>query len=68
VRRALALVLLASGLTLLGVPEGGIAVVLVTVVVAGSLLWMWLRRVHGFPATYRLGRRLDRPEPVGEPR
>ena len=50
VRRALAVVLIASGLKLLGVPNLYTAVVLVVVSLGGSLLWMHLRRRHGFPA------------------
>ncbi len=50
VRRALAFVLLASGLKLLDVPNAPTAVVLLAVLFLGSLLWMSIRRRHGFPA------------------
>jgi uncharacterized membrane protein YfcA len=60
VRRALALVLLASGMKLLDASNAVTIVVLVAVVVVGSALWMAVRRAHGFPATYRVGRRLRR--------
>jgi len=50
VRRALALVLAASGLKLLEVPNLAIALVLVALVVLGSLAWMQIRRRHGLPA------------------
>jgi hypothetical protein len=53
VRRALALVLLASGLKLLGLPDLGMLVTLGLVVVAGPLLWMWARSRHGLPARPR---------------
>jgi uncharacterized membrane protein YfcA len=50
VRRALALVLLASGLKLVGLGLEAMAVILAVVVVAGSLGWMAVRRAHGFTA------------------
>jgi hypothetical protein len=50
VRRALALVLLASGLKLLGVSNAVTGILLATVVVGGSLAWMAVRRSHGFAA------------------
>jgi uncharacterized membrane protein YfcA len=50
IRRALALVLLASGLKLLGVTTNVTAVVLVACVVLGPLAWMGARRRHGLPA------------------
>jgi uncharacterized protein len=53
VRRALAIVLVASGLRLLGVPNAVSAVVVAILVVAGPLLWMTVRRRHGFPALSR---------------
>ncbi len=61
VRRALAFVLLASALKLLGVPnqETGIAL-LVTLLVA-PVLWMLVRRHYGYPA---LARRHRPPEPA----
>ncbi|WP_448624327.1 sulfite exporter TauE/SafE family protein [Geodermatophilus sp. URMC 64] len=66
VRRALAVVLLASGLKLLGVPTGLVLVIVGTAVVAGTLAWAWLRgrlgepprpwqrRLRGGPARTRL--------------
>ena len=47
IRRALALVLLASGLKLLGVPTTITAAVLVASLVLGPLGWMGARRRHG---------------------
>ncbi len=49
VRRALALVLLASGLKLLGLPDLAMVSVLAAVVVVGPLLWMSARTRHGLP-------------------
>jgi uncharacterized membrane protein YfcA len=54
VRRALTLVLLASGLKLLGLPDVGRVVVLGAVVVLGPLLWMWARVRHGLPRSPHL--------------
>jgi len=56
VRRALALVLLASGLKLLGMSTIGLALVLLAVVVVGPLVWMSVRRRHGLPSLARLER------------
>lgn len=50
VRRALAFVLLASALKLLGVSNQVTGMVLVTSLVVAPLLWMAVRRRHGFPA------------------
>jgi uncharacterized protein len=50
VRRALALVLLASGLKMLGVPDIALGIVLAVAIVVGPLLWMWARVRHGRPA------------------
>lgn len=50
VRRALALVLLASGLKLLGLPDAAMLVTLGLVVIGGPLLWMWARTRNGLPA------------------
>ncbi len=50
VRRALAFVLLASALKLLGLPNVETGVVLAVVLVVAPLLWMAVRRRHGFPA------------------
>jgi uncharacterized membrane protein YfcA len=51
VRRALALVLLASGLKLLGAGTTLTGALLAAVVVCGSLAWMAVRRAHGFTPT-----------------
>ena len=56
VRRALAVVLVASGLKLLETPTGTTAWALTALVVGGSLGWMGLRVHHGFPALARLER------------
>jgi uncharacterized protein len=49
VRRALAVVLFASGLKLLGVPTGLVLVVVGAAVIGGSLTWAWLRTRLGEP-------------------
>jgi uncharacterized membrane protein YfcA len=54
VRRVLALVLLASALKLLGVPDLGMVIVLAGVVVIGPPLWMLARSRHGLPARPRI--------------
>ncbi|MEV6284936.1 sulfite exporter TauE/SafE family protein [Kribbella sp. NPDC051770] len=53
VRRALAFVLLASALKLLGVPNVETGVVLVAVLLVAPPVWMLIRRRHGFPMTVR---------------
>jgi uncharacterized protein len=60
IRRALALVLFASGMKMLGVPDVPLGITLVVVVVVGPLLWMWARVRHGEPALARNGRRMKR--------
>ncbi len=50
VRRTLAFVLLASALKLLDVPTTSTAVVLLASLVVAPLMWMLVRRHHGFPA------------------
>ena len=50
VRRALALVLTASALKLLGAGNVQLLVSLVGATVAGPLVWRWVRTVHGLPA------------------
>jgi uncharacterized membrane protein YfcA len=77
VRRALALVLLASALKLLGLPDLAMAGVLGAVVVIGPLLWMVARARHGLPARSRIlgharsrgraGRAPDPPHRPGDP-
>ena len=49
-RRALAFVLLASGLKLLDMPNVPTVLILISFAVGGSLLWMQIRRRRGFPA------------------
>jgi uncharacterized protein len=50
IRRALAFVLLASALKLLGATTTVTAVVLAALLVLAGPIWMALRRAHGFPA------------------
>ncbi len=50
VRRALAFVLLASALKLLGVPNVETGIALVVIALVAPLVWMVVRRRHGFPA------------------
>jgi uncharacterized membrane protein YfcA len=57
VRRALAFVLLASALKLLNISNGDTALILGLVLVFAPLLWMLVRRRHGFPALASWGRR-----------
>lgn len=53
IRRALALVLLASSLKLLHAPNEVVGVAVVAALVAGTLGWMLLRRLSGLPALDR---------------
>jgi uncharacterized protein len=55
VRRALAFVLLASALKLLNVSTVNTGIVLALVAVIAPVLWMLVRRHHGFPALARKG-------------
>ncbi|MFH5824404.1 sulfite exporter TauE/SafE family protein [Georgenia sp. AZ-5] len=50
IRRALAFVLLASALKMLGVGNGATAGALLLALLLGPSLWMVVRRRHGFPA------------------
>ena len=50
VRRALAFVLLASSLKLLDVPNTATGIVLILVAIFAPMVWMLVRRRHGFPA------------------
>jgi hypothetical protein len=50
IRRALAFVLLASALKMLHVPNVPAAVILLVLLVTAPVLWMYIRRRHGFPA------------------
>jgi len=47
VRRALAVVMLSSGVKLLGVPTGWVAVAAAAAIVVGGGGWAWLRMQHG---------------------
>ena len=68
-RRALALITLASALKLLEVPNGWTATILIAVLLVAPPLWMVVRRRNGLPA---LGRRVGKPpertgaDPPGE--
>jgi uncharacterized membrane protein YfcA len=53
IRRALAFVLLASGLKLIGLSTVALAWVLVGIAVGGSVVWMWVRATHGLPPLAR---------------
>lgn len=66
VRRALALVLLASGLKLLDVPDVAMVTVLAVVVVIGPLLWMAARARHGLPPRPRIVQEALRRRPPAE--
>ncbi len=75
VRRALAFVLLASALKLLGVPNAETGIALVVLALVAPLVWMVVRRRNGFPAlaSRRSTRRpaaapdpVDLDHPVGE--
>ena len=57
IRRAIAIVLLASGLKLLGVPTPVTALVLVGSIVLGPVIWMMIRRWNGLPMLWRTERR-----------
>jgi uncharacterized protein len=59
VRRALAFVLLASALKLLDVSTLHTGFILMGVLIVAPLLWMAVRRRHGFPALARRGGRDD---------
>jgi uncharacterized protein (TIGR03382 family) len=50
VRRALAFVLLASALKLLNVPNAATGIALLLVLLVAPVVWMLVRRRHGFPA------------------
>jgi uncharacterized protein len=60
VRRALAFVLLASALKLLNISNTDTALILGLVLVFAPLLWMLVRRHHGFPALVSRRRRTTR--------
>jgi len=56
VRRALAFVLLASALKLLNVSTSTTGIVLLVVLLVAPLVWMLVRRKHGFPALASRGK------------
>jgi uncharacterized membrane protein YfcA len=60
VRRALAFVLLASALKLLNFSTGTTGVILALVLIFAPVLWMLVRRRHGFPALRRTHRKPSR--------
>ena len=65
IRRALAFVLLASALKLLGASSALTGVLLALTLVAAPLVWMLARRRHGFPAVARRESVEEKaPEPV----
>ncbi len=66
IRRALAFVLLASALKLLGVDSVVTGVLLVVVAGLAGPTWMLLRRANGFAALPR-NERIDDPEPAATP-
>lgn len=57
VRRALAFVLLASALKLFNISTATTGIILLLVLLFAPVLWMLVRRRHGFPALARGGRR-----------
>ncbi len=57
IRRALSLVLVASGLKLVGVPTATLGILLVAFLVVAPLVWAGLRRRNGLPALARSERR-----------
>ena len=67
VRRALAVVLLASGVKLLGAPTGMVAVAVAAALVGGTAAWGWVRVRHGLaPLAIQQRRRRARQDPGGE--
>jgi uncharacterized membrane protein YfcA len=53
IRRALAFVLFASALKLFNVPNGPTAIILLSSLLVAPVMWMVVRRRHGFPALAR---------------
>ncbi len=64
IRQALSIVLLASALKLLGVPNMFVLYGVFAAIVAGALGWMALRRYYGLPAIARRPRTSPTPEPA----
>lgn len=60
IRRALAVVLLASGLKLLGVSNELTGIFLIIALVGAPVVWMYVRTRHGFPALASVERRRER--------
>ena len=60
-RRALAFVLLASALKLLDFSTVATGIILGVVLLLAPVLWMLVRRYHGFPALARRARRPPAP-------
>jgi uncharacterized membrane protein YfcA len=54
VRRVLIVVLVASGLQMLGVPVLATGIIVTLSVVLGPLAWMWARKLNGLPARARV--------------
>jgi len=67
VRRALAIVLLASGAKLLGASTGLVLVLVVAVLVGGAATWAWVRARHGEAPLARQQRRRRRAETAPSP-
>jgi hypothetical protein len=64
VRRALAVVLLASGVKLLGAPTGMVLVVVAAALLGGTAAWGWVRVRHGLaPLAWQQRRRRARQDP-----
>ncbi len=61
IRRALALVLLASGLKLLGVSNAVLGFMVLAVVLTGPPLWAWVRVRNGLPALASRTKNRSRP-------
>ena len=67
VRRALAFVLLASALKLLDVSTRDTGIILLVVLAVAPVLWMMVRRRHGFPALASRARRRARAATAAAP-
>jgi uncharacterized membrane protein YfcA len=67
VRRALAIVLLASGSKLLGASTGMVLVIVVAALVGGVAAWAWVRARHGEAPLARQQRRRRRAEAAPSP-
>ncbi|MCQ9163633.1 sulfite exporter TauE/SafE family protein [Arthrobacter sp. STN4] len=65
IRRALAFVLLASGLKMLDFPDQATAIALALLLLAAPLAWMAVRRRHGLPALATTENRRRRAAAVG---